>query len=243
MPAATAQAISLPFAVATGSGAGVLSLLSWRAVRGSPIARVVAALAVVMGVATVYHALLLVAPEATETTLLGGSKYLAVVGALGLAANAHRRTPIPLGNYEPAPLAVVAGVTAFVGGGLLAELFAPVLVHWAHGFGALLVVVGFYSLATTDPSLEGRLDAAIRETGSTRPREDWMRPIDDRILETYAASGLVLTPAVVAYNIGHSREEVNRRLSELERRSFVERVERGKYRLADRGRVYLSGVP
>lgn len=74
-----------------------------------------------------------------------------------------------------------------------------------------------------------------------RPREDWARPLDGRILEACAASGFVLTPAVIAYTIEYSREEVNRRLSELERRSFVERIDRGKYRITSHGRQYSFG--
>lgn len=243
MIVATAQAIGVPFAVATGAGAGLLSVLSWRAIRGyeSSAGRVLAALAVVMCVATVYHVLLVVMPDASKTALLGGGKYVAVVGALGLAADFQRRAAIPLGSYEPRLLTAVVGVLAFAGGGLLAELFVPALVHWIHGFGALLVVAGLCSVAMGDSSVERWFDSAVRDPSRVRPREAWMRPVDDRILETCTAADLVLTPAIVAYNIDYSREEVNRRLSELERRSFVKRVDRGKYRITDRGRAYLYG--
>lgn len=66
-------------------------------------------------------------------------------------------------------------------------------------------------------------------------------PIDDRILEVLQSSGLVLSPSIIAYNIDKSREEVNRRLSELVEYGLVDRVERGKYRIAKLGEKYLAG--
>lgn len=66
-------------------------------------------------------------------------------------------------------------------------------------------------------------------------------PIDDRILEVLGSSELVLSPSIIAFNIEKTREEVGRRLSELTNRRFVNRVERGKYEITDRGRAYLSG--
>lgn len=224
MVASTIHAIGVPFAVATGSGAGLLSVLSWRAFRGSPVGRVVAALAVVMGIAAVYQALLLTAPDATKTTLFGGGKYLAVVGVGALAVDLGRRTGVSLREYNPAVLTIATGAVAFVAGGLAAELLVPALVHWVHGTGALLIVAGFSRASMAESPLDGRFNSVVRDPARHRSREAWMRPIDDRILECCSRSGLVLTPAVIAYNIGYSREEVNRRLSELEARSLVERV-------------------
>jgi DNA-binding IclR family transcriptional regulator len=65
--------------------------------------------------------------------------------------------------------------------------------------------------------------------------------MDDRVLELFHTSDLVLTPAIIAYNIDYSRGEVNRRLAELETHGFVEKVERGKYRLTEQGEQYLQG--
>jgi len=67
-------------------------------------------------------------------------------------------------------------------------------------------------------------------------------PIDDRILETLSQSGLTLTPAVIAYNIDKSREEVTRRLSVLVDKGFVEREKRGYYSIEPAGREYLGEV-
>lgn len=66
-------------------------------------------------------------------------------------------------------------------------------------------------------------------------------PIDDRILEALATSGLVLSPSVIAFNIDKSRSEVNRRLSVLVEHGFVERVKRGYYKITEDGKRYLAG--
>ncbi|OSO89586.1 transcriptional regulator [Halorubrum ezzemoulense DSM 17463] len=70
----------------------------------------------------------------------------------------------------------------------------------------------------------------------------WMQmPIDDRILEALATSGLVLSPSVIAFNIDKARSEVNRRLSVLVDHGLVERVKRGYYRITETGEQYLAG--
>lgn len=73
-----------------------------------------------------------------------------------------------------------------------------------------------------------------------RPGEWMQMPTDDRILEALD-SGLKLTPAMIAENIGRSREQVQRRLSELQGRGLVERPKRGYYLITDEGRAYLTG--
>jgi len=65
-------------------------------------------------------------------------------------------------------------------------------------------------------------------------------PIDERILEALA-TGLVLSPAVIALNIDKSRSEVNRRLAELVDFGLAERVKRGYYEITNAGEQYLSG--
>ncbi len=64
---------------------------------------------------------------------------------------------------------------------------------------------------------------------------------DDRILETLESSGMVLSPAVIAYNTDYTRNYVNKRLRILRNESLVNRVDEGYYRITDRGRAYLSG--
>lgn len=64
--------------------------------------------------------------------------------------------------------------------------------------------------------------------------------MDDRVLEALDA-GLVLSPAIIAYNIDKSREAVARRLSELTTAGLVSRIERGRYKITNKGRSYLEG--
>lgn len=79
-------------------------------------------------------------------------------------------------------------------------------------------------------------------SGIKRDPPRWMQlPIDDRIIEVLSSSGLTLSPSIIAYNIGKSREEVNRRLSELVRRGLVEKEKRGYYSIEPRGEKYLEG--
>ena len=72
-----------------------------------------------------------------------------------------------------------------------------------------------------------------------RPGEWMQMPTDDRILEALDTD-LKLTPAVIAENIGRSREQVQRRLSELQDRGLVKRPKRGYYLITDEGRAYLT---
>lgn len=70
---------------------------------------------------------------------------------------------------------------------------------------------------------------------------DWMqRPTDVRILEAFTQSDMILSPAVIAKNIGRSREEVNRRLAELTDHGYVERVGRGYYEIVDTGEQFIQ---
>ena len=54
--------LTVAFSLATGSAAGLLSLLTWEALRRSPFGRAVFVLSVVMVLFIVYHVLLLVSP-------------------------------------------------------------------------------------------------------------------------------------------------------------------------------------
>ena len=122
----------------------------------------------------------------------------------------------------------------------LSEVFFPPVLHWVHGFAGLFAIPGLYSPVHNDLN-RGQWERLLRyDTTEVHYRADWMVPMDDVILDVHYSSSLVLTPAIVAYNTGHSREEVNRRLTKLEANGFVERVERGKYRLAERGEQYVD---
>jgi len=66
-------------------------------------------------------------------------------------------------------------------------------------------------------------------------------PIDERILEVLGTSSLILSPTIIAENIGKSREEVSRRLSTLVEQGYCEKVRRGRYRITERGESFLTG--
>ncbi|XVH33600.1 hypothetical protein ACNS7O_18280 (plasmid) [Haloferacaceae archaeon DSL9] len=241
MPGASLHALSVPFVVAVGSGAGLLSVLSWRAFRDSQLGRIIALLAASLGVTTLYHILLLVSFGDELATALGVGKYTALFGVLGLTLAFQRRTAIPLEAYSRASRIVIAGVVVFAGGGAAVEVFVPDFVHGVHAAGGVLIGVGLSDIVLGNVSPNHRFDAVVRDPRPIRAREPWMRPIDDAVLEVCSDANLVLTPSIIAYNIGYSREEVNRRLGELTQRGFVERVDRGKYRIRPRGRRYLGG--
>ena len=144
-------------------------------------------------------------------------------------------------GYRPFLLVTVSGLVVFVVGGPVVEVAAPAVVHWVHGLGALLVVLGLYNPVHNDLRTEEWARFLLSEPAQIRRPADWMTPMDDAILELFHSSDLVLTPAIIALNIDHSREEVNRRLSALAEHGLVERVERGKYRLTELGERYLRG--
>ena len=136
---------------------------------------------------------------------------------------------------------IVGGFLLFSVMGPLADVFRPDAAHFVHGLAALLVVFGLYGLLHGD--LNGREwpELLFREPGELRQPDEWMVPMDDEILELFHSSNLVLTPSIVAHNIGRSRGEVNRRLTELTEHRLVERIGRGKYRITEFGEQYLQG--
>jgi len=136
---------------------------------------------------------------------------------------------------------LIAGLLAFAIGGPLADLYAPAVSHAVHGLAALLVILGLYDPVHNDLRKDEWARLLVREPSELRHPGEWMVPMDDEILELFHSAHLVLTPAIIAYNIDHSREEVNRRLTSLRGRGLVDRVERGKYRITQLGEEYLRG--
>lgn len=63
---------------------------------------------------------------------------------------------------------------------------------------------------------------------------DWATEMDREILNALSAMR-VLTPAVIADNIGRSREAVSRRLNTLEAGGLVMKKGRGKYKITTKG--------
>lgn len=134
----------------------------------------------------------------------------------------------------------IAGLVLFLVGGPVVEIVFPEFVHWIHGVAALLVIFGLYDPLQNDSRSDLWTEILLKDPAQVRQPSEWMLPVDDAILSLFHATDLVLTPSIVAYNIDYSRDEVNRRLTELEQRGFVERVERGKYRLTVLGKQYLE---
>lgn len=145
-------------------------------------------------------------------------------------------------EYHRFLFVTIAGLLLFLIGGPIAELLIPTFVHWVHGIAALLVILGLYDPVENDVRHEAWADTLLEEPSQVRQPQEWMMPIDDAILELFYSTNLVLTPSIIAYNIDYSRDEVNRRLVELEQRGFVSKVERGKYRITALGRQYLDGT-
>jgi len=77
-----------------------------------------------------------------------------------------------------------------------------------------------------------------------RARVDWMQyPGDDRILEFFQETDIILSPGIISANIELSRSHVSRRLSALADHGLIEATEtgHGHYRITEKGRGYLSG--
>lgn len=144
-------------------------------------------------------------------------------------------------EYHQFLFVTVAGLLLFLIGGPIVELLVPELLHWLHGIASLLVILGLYNPVKNKIRRDAWADVLLREPSQAREPADWMLPIDDAILGVFHSTDLVLTPSIIAYNIDYSRDEVNRRLVELEKRGFVNRVERGKYRITKLGQQYFDG--
>jgi len=136
---------------------------------------------------------------------------------------------------------LLCGFFVFSIGGPLADLFVPNWSHAVHGLAALLVVFALYNPVHNDLRKDEWARLVLQDPAWIRHPAEWMTPMDDQILKLFQSSDLVLSPAIIAYNIGFSRGEVNRRLTELQGHGFVEKVERGKYRLSTQGQQYIEG--
>ncbi|UHQ99273.1 ArsR family transcriptional regulator (plasmid) [Natrinema zhouii] len=143
--------------------------------------------------------------------------------------------------YRQFVLTTVGGLVLAVVGGPITELMAPSLVHFVHGIAALLVILGLYNPVTNDLRSAEWSQVLLSEPSQVRHPAEWMTPMDDEILNVFYNTNLVLTPSIIAFNIGFSQKEVNRRLTELEAHGLAKRVERGKYKLTQHGEQYLCG--
>jgi len=78
-----------------------------------------------------------------------------------------------------------------------------------------------------------------------RAQPEWMSNTDVLILVALDSSSLVpvLSPTIIAYNLGMSREHASRRLAKLAEKGYVEKIEEGKYGLNETGTSFLSTLP
>lgn len=76
-------------------------------------------------------------------------------------------------------------------------------------------------------------------TACVRQRADWMKPVDDQILELMRDEGNLTPRAVDDFGVAVS-DYAGDRFSVLRRYGLVERISRGLYRLTDDGRDYLD---
>jgi len=74
-----------------------------------------------------------------------------------------------------------------------------------------------------------------------RPRVDWMTQADDRILETFEDTELILTPAVLAKNLDYTRNYISDRCRVLFDADLLAKDGEGFYYITERGRDYLDG--
>lgn len=144
-------------------------------------------------------------------------------------------------SYQRFVHVLVLGLVLFAVGGPLVELFATDWSHAIHTIAAVFVIYGLYSPVTNDLRREAWGNLVLRDPSDIRDPAEWMAPLDDEILNLFHATNLVLTPSIIAYNTGYSREAVNRRLGELTEGGLIDRVERGKYRITPLGETYLAG--
>jgi len=72
-----------------------------------------------------------------------------------------------------------------------------------------------------------------------RQRADWMRPIDEHILETMRDEGNMTPQALDEFDVA-AANYARDRLSEMARYGLVERLSRGLYRLTPEGEAFLD---
>lgn len=143
--------------------------------------------------------------------------------------------------YRPFIRLLVLGLLVFLVVGPLVDLLIPQFLHVVHALSAILVTVGLYHPLANDLRQDDWAAIILQDPRLVRHPNAWMTPMDDDILELFHSTDLVLTPSIIAYNTGYSREEVNRRLGVLTDHGLMHRVERGKYRITERGEEYLTG--
>lgn len=84
--------LTIIFSLITGTGAGLLALLTWEILRRSPFGRAVAALSLAMGIFVVYHVLLILLPsELLITKVFKSAMFTGVAIFIGMIIRSQHR--------------------------------------------------------------------------------------------------------------------------------------------------------
>jgi len=83
------------------------------------------------------------------------------------------------------------------------------------------------------------MSATVENIDVVRQRAEWMRPIDERILETMRDEGNMTPRALDDFEVT-SKSHASDRLAKLAKYRLVERISRGLYRLTDEGEAFLD---
>lgn len=148
-----------------------------------------------------------------------------------------------ISEYGTVLAITIGGLLLYSLGSPIVSLVAPSYVHLVHGVATIFVIVGLYNPLHNEVRTGDWADLLWADVQAMRDTPEWMMPLDDRILELFHSSDLVLSPSIISYNLDYSREQVNRRLGVLQENGFVDRVERGKYRITTQGEQYLHAAP
>lgn len=175
----------------------------------------------------------------TESPFAAYNLVVGVVAAVGISYLLYVQQYVV--EFRRFLYSLLVGFLLFSVGGPLVELYAPAWSHAVHGVAALFVVFALYSPVHNDLRKAEWASLVFRDPTLTRRSLEWMTPMDDDVLELFHSSHLVLTPAIIAYNLEYSRGEVNRHLTRLQEHGLVEKADRGKYRMTAEGERYLRG--
>ncbi len=85
------HALSVPFAIVTGTGTGLLAILSWEIFSESSFGQVIALISMIMATITIYHVVLLaVGPDRLLLEALWSGAYTTVAVFVLTAIRSHR---------------------------------------------------------------------------------------------------------------------------------------------------------
>lgn len=96
--------------------------------------------------------------------------------------------------------------------------------------------------ATEDLSRYAKVSNAEKLPQTHGDVPEWFTDTDHLILHVMSF-GHILTPSIIGENIDRSRGTVSRRLQTLQAGDFVEKVDRGKYTITDKGAFTVIGDP